>query len=136
MNFGYLWWMLYTFMFSFFVPKIVKFKFYKLSNLFDSFTKDFVWISNNLFFIKNIICNIFNCLFNFTKNNFLYLIFLNNNYFLLKFFKVKFFIFENILYLLNVIINSNRNFFFKYEYSNINIYLIEISKNFTSWIFR
>jgi len=43
-NFGYVWWMLYIFIASFFVSKAIKYKFYNPCVLFKSFISDVLWL--------------------------------------------------------------------------------------------
>lgn len=43
-NFGYVWWMLYIFMASFFLPKAIKYRFYNPSELFKSVVADVLWL--------------------------------------------------------------------------------------------
>lgn len=43
-NFGYVWWMLYIFIASFFIPKAIKYRFYNPCELFKSFVADILWL--------------------------------------------------------------------------------------------
>lgn len=43
-NFGYVWWMLYIFIASFFIPKAIKYRFYNPCELFRSFVADALWL--------------------------------------------------------------------------------------------
>jgi hypothetical protein len=56
-NFGYLWWGICIFAFSFIIGKVLKYRFYNLKILLNEFYLFFVWIYNifNLSYILNII---------------------------------------------------------------------------------
>jgi hypothetical protein len=43
-NFGYLWWLLYAFMLSFFIPKTVKYRLYNPLTLYNNYVSTFIWL--------------------------------------------------------------------------------------------
>nr|YP_740839.1 Ymf67 [Tetrahymena pigmentosa]ABI51748.1 Ymf67 [Tetrahymena pigmentosa] len=69
MNFGYLWWLLYIFILSFFLSRSMKYRFYNPKNLIIEFNLGFKWL-------VSIILVIFNSLYNIL-NNILSLLYLN-----------------------------------------------------------
>jgi hypothetical protein len=67
MNFGYMWWMLYIFMISFFVPKIIKYRFYNIITLVKSFISDILWFGHQFIIIKSYFLNVFLYFLNLIK---------------------------------------------------------------------
>lgn len=91
MNFGYLWWLLYAFILSFFLFKAIKFNFYNLNTLKFEFISSIKW----LFFILS----------SGTKQ----ISNLINNYFL----------FQKIIYLSNLYLNNKNNIIWKFILNNV-----------------
>jgi hypothetical protein len=56
-NFGYVWWMLYIFVASFFVPKAVKYRLYNPCELFKSFVADILWLGYQFNLISAVFVN-------------------------------------------------------------------------------
>jgi len=135
-NFGYMWWLLFLFIFSIFFPKIVKYRLYKISEIFKSFYCDFIWISNLVLSFNSYLFSFLKKFTFFLKLNFFFLDFFKNKFLKKKKFLIKTLLIENIFYIINLIFFKNKNYYFKYEYSNINIYFFEISKNFFNWLLR
>jgi len=106
MNFGYLWWLLFIFIFSFIAPKAIKYRFYNISILINSFYSDIYWFS---LILNNIIYTVVNYIF---KIYYYININLYNNYFFGKNYNI------NFLNLLNY--NKNFNLIYIWEYNNIN----------------
>lgn len=80
MNFGYLWWLLYSLIASFFIPRALKYRFYNPFNIYNEFLNGLTW-----FLI--IIINIFKPLINIIIKIKIYLY----NYLLTKFYQNKYF---------------------------------------------
>lgn len=91
MNFGYLWWLLYAFILSFFLFKAIKFNFYNLNTLKLEFIASIKW----LYFILSAA----------TKQ----ILNLINNYFL----------FQKIIYLSNLYLNKKNNTLLKFILTNV-----------------
>ncbi len=69
MNFGYLWWLLFSLIASFFVSRAIKHRFYNPINIYSEFILGFKWL---ILIVSNIlnVTNILNFLINFFLSNF------------------------------------------------------------------
>ncbi len=56
-NFGYVWWMLYIFIASFFIPKAIKYRFYNPCELFKSFAADILWLGYQFNLVLSYVSN-------------------------------------------------------------------------------
>jgi len=70
MNFGYLWWILYIFIFSFLIPKTIKYRLYNPRLIYLDYLNSFIWSYNIL---NNILINCFKLIYscNLTLSNFI-----------------------------------------------------------------
>ena len=109
MNFGYLWWLLYIFILSFLVPKILKYRLYNIYNLLNNLVLNFIWIYLILLNYVNSIFNLVNK-YNFNKK------LLNSNFFFLNASNIFINFYSSLLFLFN---NKYINL---YEYNYINTY--------------
>lgn len=108
MNFGYLWWMLYAFIVSFILPKVLKYRLYNVCTLSNNLISNFVWLYLICYYyLQLILVKVSNLALinNLFKSNF----FSNNNNILINFV-------SSLLYLLS---NKYINLF---EYNYINSY--------------
>ena len=64
MNFGYLWWLLYFFILSFFLSRALKHRFYNPKNLILELNLGFKWLISIILNLLNVIYNTFNNLIN------------------------------------------------------------------------
>lgn len=87
MNFGYLWWLLFSLIASFFVSRAIKHRFYNPVNIYNEFILGFKWLISILSSLFNI----------YSITNFLVNLFLSN--FFVKIYQNKFFKDLNNLYL-------------------------------------
>lgn len=108
MNFGYLWWLLYAFIVSFILPKVLKYRLYNVFNLVNNLISNFVWLYLICYYYIQLIVTKFSSLIN--KNHLLRHNFfsVNNNIFVNYI--------NSLLYLFS---NKYINF---YEYNYINTY--------------
>jgi len=108
MNFGYLWWLLYAFIVSFILPKVLKYRLYNVVNLANNLISNFIWLYLICYYYLQLILIKVNNLLSSNKlltSNFFSV---NNNIFITYI--------SSILYLFS---NKYINF---YEYNYINTY--------------
>lgn len=80
MNFGYLWWLLYIFILSFFLSRSMKYRFYNPRNLIIEFNLGFKWLISILLIILNSLYNIINNIISLFYLNILTKLYQLNNF--------------------------------------------------------
>jgi len=105
MNFGYLWWLLFLFIFSFVAPKTIKYRFYNVNILINSISNDILWLSS----IVNSLISMFIKYLSFFYS------YLNKSVFSLNFFGLNN---NNLNFLKLLNINNRQNVFYIWEYNN------------------
>jgi len=130
MNFGYLWWLLFLFIFSFVAPKTLKYRLYNPLNIFNSFYKDLLFITYILLSFNNFLYNAITIVVNFFKNYFFNWFFFNFSQFIKKEFFLNTIILNIYKILINILnIKKINNSIYIWEYNNTNYYCNSITNS-------
>lgn len=122
MNFGYLWWMLYAFIVSFILPKVLKYRLYNVCTLSNNLISNFVWLYLICYYyLQLILIKISNLVLinNLFKSNF----FSNNSNLLIN-------SISSLLYLLNSKYINLFEYNYINNYYNSNNFVLNTQNNF------
>ena len=122
MNFGYLWWLLFFFIFSFIAPKTIKYRLYNPLTLISSLWKDLLWLALLIHSLNSKIIKILISVYTFIRIYF-YNFFFFKNISIVKKTSFLFIFYSNCEKIICNILNiNNSSSIYSWEYNHINYY--------------